>query len=131
MLYHNIIMFKKTFLLAFLFFSLGLFVSCDFLENELNLRSSSRSKGTVSTITVTANAAWKNKAESDPPLTYVYDPNPLPDGVSLTGVLARDPGEDAGTYVIRQGTIELTGNNAGKYTLKYIGSVFSIYEVNP
>ena len=127
----HIIMFKKTFLLAFLFFSLGLFVSCDFLENELNLRSSSRSKGTVSTITVTANAAWKNKTESDPPLTYIYDPNPLPDGVSITGELTRDAGEDAGTYVIRQGTIELTGNNAAKYTLKYIGSVFSIYEVNP
>ena len=65
---------------------------------------------------------------ADPELTYTYDPDPLPDGVSLTGELTRDAGELAGTYVIRQGTLELTGANASKYTLKFIGSVFHIYD---
>ena len=122
-------MIKKA-LLLLIFISISLIlVSCagDFLENELKLKSSRRTKGAVSTITVTADAVGKNSAEADPPLTYTYDPDPLPDGVSITGSLARDAGELVGTYVIRLGTLKLTGSNASKYTLKYIGGIFSIY----
>ncbi len=106
-----------------------MFISCDFLENELNLRSSGGGggKGTVSTITVKADAAWKYSGEADPAFTYTYSPDPLPSGVSLTGELTRDPGEDWGTYVIRQGTLKLTGGNASKYTLDFIAGVFTIY----
>lgn len=122
-------MLRKFLVLLLLFFTLGLFLSCDFLENELNLRSSGGGggKGAVSIITVKADAAWKYSGEADPPLTYTYSPDPLPDGVSLTGELTRDPGEDWGTYVIRQGTLELTGEDASKYTLDFIVGVFTIY----
>ena len=91
-----------------------------------------RSRGEItSTITVRANSAGKiynaYTPAPDPPLTYKYSPEPLPDGVSITGELTRDSGEQAGTYVIRQGTLELSGTNASKYSLKFVGSVFSIY----
>lgn len=122
-------MLKKAFLQLILFLTLCLLISCDFLENELNLRSSGGGggKGTVSTITVKANAAWKYSGEADPAFTYTYSPDPLPSGVSLTGELTRDPGEDWGSYVIRQGTLKLTGENASKYTLDFIVGVFTIY----
>ena len=73
-----------------------------------------------------ADSASKALSEADPPLTYRYEPDPLPDGVSLTGELERDPGELAGSYVIRQGTLALTGVNAGKYTLKFYLNIFYI-----
>jgi len=128
-------MLKKAFFLTLLCISLSLFISCDdFLQNELNLRSSSGRGGKGSTtynITVRANAVGKiynaYTPAPDPPLTYKYSPDPLPDGVSITGELIRDTGEQAGTYVIRQGTLKLTGTNAGKYSLKFVGNVFSIY----
>ena len=120
---------KKTLTLLLVFVSLSLFISCDFLENELNLRSPSGGggKGSSSIITVKADAAWKYSGEADPAFTYTYSPDTLPDGVSLTGELTRDPGEDWGTYVIRQGTLELTGENASKYTLDFIVGIFTIY----
>ena len=122
-------MLKRALLILLVCASLCLCLSCDFLENELNLRSSSHSggKGSSSIITVKANAAWKNSGAADPVFTYTYHPDPLPDGVSLTGELSRDSGELGGTYVIRQGTLKLTGKNAGKYTLEFIVGVFSIY----
>jgi len=121
-------MLKRALLILLVCASLCLCLSCDFLENELNLRSSgSRGKGTVSTITVKADAVWKNSGEADPVFTYTYSPDTLPDGVFLTGELSRDSGELVGTYVIRQGTLKLTGKNAGKYTLEFIVGVFSIY----
>ena len=126
-------MLKKALIVSIIIFvSLFLFISCDFLENELHLRSSSGGgKGTTSTIKVSADAVGKSYNQwtplPDPPLNYTFSPDPLPDGVSITGELARDAGELAGTYVIRQGTIELTGENASKYTLKFIGNIFSIY----
>ncbi len=63
----------------------------------------------------------------DPPLTFTYHPDLLPDGVSIIGEPVRDAGEQAGTYVIRQGSLALTGENASKYSLKFKGSLFSIY----
>jgi hypothetical protein len=123
-------MHKKVFwLFTFICISFFMLISCDFLENELNLRSSGGGggKGTVSTITVMADAAWKYSGEADPAFTYTYSPDPLPSGVSLTGELTRDPGEDWGSYVIRQGTLKLTGENASKYSLDFIAGVFYVY----
>lgn len=123
---------KKTLLLTVLYISLSLFISCDFLENDLKLRSSSGGGKRVDSnvIWVTADAVEKpynsDTPETDPPLTYKVSPETLPNGVSITGELVRDSGEYAGTYAIRQGTLKLTGENASKYTLKYIGNVFSI-----
>lgn len=77
-------------------------------------------------ITVSANAISKNSTQPDPPLTYTYSPNPLPDGVSITGELERDSGELAGTYAIRKGTLKLTGANASKYILDFVENVFTI-----
>ena len=125
---------KKAFWIFAIFISLCAFISCDggFGENELKVSSygNGKRKATVLVIRVKADAVGKiynaYTPEADPPLTYTYSPAPLPDGVSITGDLARDPGEFAGTYVIRQGTLELTGPNASKYTLKFIGNRFSI-----
>ena len=116
------------FLSALLF--LSLFISCNDgfpLVSEMWEKSGrSSGKGTSHTIIVKAEAAAKTLGQSDPEFTYTYEPDPLPSGVSLTGTLIRDAGEYEGTYVIRQGTVELTGTNAGKYTLKYISNIFSI-----
>lgn len=116
--------------------SLFLFSSCDFLENELELRSSSRrGKSTTQTITVLANAVEKNynpiSSEPDPPLTFKTSPESLPSGVSITGELERDSGEVVGSYAIRQGTLALTGTNAGKYKLFFVGNFLEIKIVNP
>jgi len=126
---------KKTLcLLTIIYLSLVLFISCDggFGENELKVSSyKNRWSGeTTLTITVKADAVGKLYDEPpniDPPLTYTYSPAPLPDGVSITGDLVRDAGEYSGTYVIRQGTLELTGPNADKYILIFVGNRFSIY----
>ncbi len=127
---------RKTFLFSlFLLLFLSLFISCDdFMENVLDVGSSSSSRRggeTTSVITVTADAVGKlystGTPNPDPAFTYTFSPDPLPKGVSLTGALTRDAGEVAGTYVIRQGTLELSGANAGKYTLRFIGNIFSIY----
>ncbi len=125
---------KALFFLTFICIFQGLFVSCDgdFLVNELKVKSSSdRGKGeTSNVIMVSADIAGKlydaDNPQPDPALTYTCSPDPLPDGVSITGELVRDPGEYVGTYVIRQGTVKLAGDNAGKYTLKYIGNRFYI-----
>ena len=126
---------KKAFwIFAIICISLCAFISCDggFGENELKVSSynNGKSKVTTQSITVKADAIGKlydaYTPNPDPALTYTYSPAPLPDGVFITGDLVRDPGEFAGTYVIRQGTLELTGPNADKYTLKFIGNRFSI-----
>ena len=109
--------------------SLFLFASCDdgslIFLNELFVKH--HSGGRVSTIiTVKADSIAKNISFPDPTLTYKYDPDPLPSGVSLAGELERDPGELAGSYVIRQGTLALTGTNASKYTLKFHINIFYI-----
>lgn len=122
-------MLKKAFLLLILCIFLCFCISCDdgslIFLNELFVKH--HSGGKVSrVITVKADSASKALHAPDPQLTYKYDPDPLPDGVALTGELTRDPGELAGSYVIRQGTLALTGANASKYTLKFFINIFYI-----
>ena len=74
------------------------------------------------TIYVTADAQSKVSGEPDPELTYTFSPAPLPLGDSFTGELQRDPGEDVGTYAIRQGTLALGDN----YILDYSGNYLTI-----
>ena len=127
-------MLKKAFLLLLICSSLCLCLSCDdgslIFMNELSEAIHGGGGSGIKTITVKANSVGKSYRPGvpfpDPELTYTYNPDPLPKGVSFTGELERDAGELAGTYVIRQGTLELTGTNVSKYTLRFISNVFYI-----
>ncbi|MBO7048506.1 MAG: BspA family leucine-rich repeat surface protein [Spirochaetia bacterium] len=55
-------------------------------------------------------------------------PAELPPGVEFAGNLIRVAGEKAGEYDIKQGSLALTGENAAKYTLVFIGAKLTIYE---
>ncbi len=74
-------------------------------------------------ITVTADAKSKNYGEPDPELTYQITSGSLLNGDSFSGALSRDAGEDAGDYVITQGTLSAGGN----YELTYIGADLTIF----
>lgn len=129
-------MLKKAFLPLIVCSFLILCLSCDdgslIFMNELSeaIHGGGGGGGETTIINVKADSVGKAYRTGvpfpDPELTYKYDPDPLPKGVSFTGELERDPGELAGTYVIRQGTLELTGINASKYTLNFIVNVFYI-----
>ena len=84
-------------------------------------------------ISVIAAAQDKIEGQDDPVLTYTISPDPLPSGVSLTGSLVREKagtleGEIPGSYAITQGTLKLTGENAGKYDLLFSGATLTIHE---
>ena len=76
-----------------------------------------------STLTVTADALTKWYGQSDPALTYRITSGRLVNGESLSGVLSRMPGEDAGTYAILQGTLAASTN----YSLVYVGTNLTIW----
>lgn len=81
-------------------------------------------------LTVTADAKSKVKGEDDPALTYEavgFQGNDTVASV-LTGELARESGEEAGTYAIEQGTLAVVGNN---YDLTFIGAAFTITDPGP
>ena len=71
-------------------------------------------------LTVTANAASKTYGETDPALTYTTEG--LLGDDALTGELAREAGENVGTYAINQGTLS-AGNN---YNVTFTGADFTI-----
>jgi hypothetical protein len=72
-------------------------------------------------ITVTAAAKSKVYGESDPALTYAIRVGNLVNGDSLAGSLQRATGENVGTYVISQGTLD----NA-KYDITFEGADLEI-----
>ncbi len=77
---------------------------------------------TAKPITVTADAG-QNKVFGEKDPTFTYDVSPaLEDGDEFSGKLSRDPGEDAGTYSLTQGTLS-AGTN---YDLSFVGADFSI-----
>ena len=129
-------MLKKAFLPLIVCSFLILCLSCDdgslIFMNELSEAIHGGGGSGKKTIIVKANSVGKSYRPGvpfpDPELTYTYNPDPLPKGVSFTGELERDPGELAGTYVIRQGTLELTGSDVSKYTLKFVENIFHIYD---
>ncbi|WP_027030775.1 MBG domain-containing protein [Mesorhizobium loti] len=74
-------------------------------------------------ITVTANAGQgKTYGDSDP-LSYGYTVSDLGSGVGLVGALDRMAGEDAGTYAIGQGSLDVSNAN---YDITYLGANFTI-----
>ncbi len=74
------------------------------------------------TLAVTAKNAEKYEGEADPALEYIFDASQLVGTDTLTGKLAREPGETAGSYAIKQGTLS-AGDN---YTISFTGATFTV-----
>lgn len=77
-------------------------------------------------VTVTAEAKTKTYGDEDPALTYVSDPaigTALANSevIAIEGELAREAGENVGTYAINQNT--LANSN---YTITYVGADLTI-----
>ena len=129
-------MFRKTlYIFLALCISLCIFIACDngvAFVNEMKEDTSSGGGGgsTLIPITVTANPQSKFLGDPDPDFgqDYKTSPDPLPSGVSITGVMTREAGEEVNVYAITQGTLALTGKNASKYTLSFTGSSLTIAE---
>ncbi|HSB66474.1 MAG TPA: MBG domain-containing protein [Anaerolineales bacterium] len=81
----------------------------------------------VRPVTVTANPQTKVYGEVDPPLTYLITEGSLVFNDTFTGTLVRNPGEDAGSYAIFQGSLALSTN----YDLTYLGDYLTILKANP
>ncbi|MEW6634249.1 MAG: MBG domain-containing protein, partial [Pseudomonadota bacterium] len=74
-------------------------------------------------ITVTVDQGQgKTYGDSDPS-SYTYSVSNLGNGVALTGSLDRAAGEDAGTYAIGQGTLDVSNAN---YAVTFVGADFTI-----
>ncbi len=73
-------------------------------------------------ITITADSLSKLLGLIDPALTFTVSGAGLVNGDQLSGSLARDPGELAGAYAIRQGTLAAGVN----YTVSYVAGTFTI-----
>ena len=76
-------------------------------------------------IHVSANPQSKFYGETDPVLSYT-PAEALPAGLYFTGAPTRDPGNDVGTYAIRQGNLALDGTNAQHYTIAFTNSTLTI-----
>ncbi len=82
-------------------------------------------------INVAANTQSKTYGNADP--TFTYSADALQNGDSFTGSLSRTTGENAGSYPIGLGTLELNNN----YSINYTGANLSIgkgtlqYVANP
>jgi hypothetical protein len=77
-------------------------------------------------VTVTADPQSKVAGAGDPELTYQVTSGSLAAGDAFSGALARDQGEDPGSYAIRQGTLALSSN----YELTYQGANLTIVGAN-
>jgi hypothetical protein len=71
--------------------------------------------------TITANALSKKYGDADPALTFICDPPLLP-GDEFTGTLARDAGENPGSYPVKLGTLT-AGDN---YTISFLPGLLTI-----
>ncbi|MCD9019870.1 cellulose binding domain-containing protein [Parachryseolinea silvisoli] len=72
-------------------------------------------------VTASVDAKTKEYGAADPEWTYTVTPA-LVMGDTFSGSLTRELGEDAGTYVITQGTLALSNN----YTLDFDSAIFTI-----
>nr|MBA2712847.1 MBG-2 domain-containing protein [Rubrobacteraceae bacterium] len=73
-------------------------------------------------ISVKADAKTKILGAPDPALTYQVTSGSLVTGDSFSGQLTRDPGENVGTYAIKQGTLTAGPN----YNLTFTGANLTI-----
>ena len=76
---------------------------------------------TIAAIFVTAHPLQKVYGDPDPVLTYNYTPA-LPPGVSFSGALTREPGNNTGNYQIQLGTLALPAG----FQVVYFSETFSI-----
>lgn len=90
--------------------------------NLLNTEATTNADITPRAVTVTADPQTKVYGAVDPELTYAITEGSLVAGDAFTGALAREAGEDVGTYDIVQGSLALTSN----YAMTYAGAVFAI-----
>ncbi|HBP5664964.1 TPA: filamentous hemagglutinin N-terminal domain-containing protein [Pseudomonas aeruginosa] len=83
---------------------------------------------TPAELTVDADGKTKVYGDFDPALTYRV--NGLKNGESqtevLSGLLQRAPGEDVGSYDIRQGSLDLASGKGQNYVLSFTGNEFTI-----
>lgn len=83
---------------------------------------------TPAELTVDADGKTKVYGDFDPALTYRV--NGLKNGDSqtevLSGLLQRAPGEDVGSYDIRQGSLDLASGKGQNYVLSFTGNEFTI-----
>jgi sugar lactone lactonase YvrE len=79
---------------------------------------------TPATLTVTADAQTEVYGQSDPALTYTATGYQFTDcgATVLAGSLARDPGENVGSYAIREGSLSSNPD----YTISYVGANLTI-----
>ena len=74
-------------------------------------------------LTVTANSGQsKTYGDSDPAFAYTITTGHLVGSDTLGGALARNAGENVGSYAINQGSLAASSN----YTLSYVGANFAI-----
>uniref|UniRef100_UPI000B12131C MBG domain-containing protein n=1 Tax=Tenacibaculum agarivorans TaxID=1908389 RepID=UPI000B12131C len=73
-------------------------------------------------IEVTADAKSKAYGDIDPTLTYTITSGSLASSDTFAGTLARISGEDAGTYAINQGDLNLSSN----YNMTFVTNDFTI-----
>jgi len=73
-------------------------------------------------LSIVADIGWKNYGSPDPLLTYKLVGWIPAGGTSMTGSLTRSAGENAGVYLIKQGTLS-AGNN---YLVNFTGANFYI-----
>ena len=75
---------------------------------------------TIKTLRITANPAVKTFGSADPALTYLT--NGLVGDDAVTGTLARDAGEDVGSYAINLGSLTASAN----YEIEFAGSTLEV-----
>jgi hypothetical protein len=77
---------------------------------------------TPRSVTVAADSKSKTYGDPDPQLTYQIILGTVITGDNFSGALVRDPGEDAGAYAIKQGTLTLGPN----YNLGFVSANLTI-----
>jgi hypothetical protein len=90
--------------------------------NYNDVSGSVKDEITIRTITVTADAKYKDNGQPDPELTYQVTSGLLLADDSFSGALIRQPGEKAGTYPILQGSLSLPDY----YAITYVHANFTI-----
>ncbi len=80
-------------------------------------------------VTITAKDASKKVGAVDPALGYDFDESQLVGDDTISGNVAREEGEEVGTYVIGPGTLSLT--NSANYDVNFIGGKFEIFDKTP
>lgn len=80
----------------------------------------------IISLTIQADAKFKTYGAADPLLTYTLNTGALFSGDSFTGALARVAGENAGAYVITQGSLGVSSLSGFLYAITFIQNFLTI-----